>query len=208
MENCYAVAYILNIGQNMQALGQQMTERPLATGSCKSGKSVWAIGLALFISGSIGNMVAMAFASASILVPLPMTNTVPGFGVAIASFGLMQKDGLMVIGGLIIGVGEKVAEVYAGPFVGGAIENWFAYMLALVFLLIRPQQQRAKKHAAMVEAVKRGDTVVTSGDLIGKVTKAGEAELTVELADNVRVQIVKQMVIEVRGKKEPVAAND
>ncbi len=44
-----------------------------------------------------------------------------------------------IIGGLIIGVGEKVAEVYAGPFVGGAIENWFAYMLALVFLLVRPQ---------------------------------------------------------------------
>ncbi|WNJ99731.1 branched-chain amino acid ABC transporter permease [Thalassospiraceae bacterium LMO-JJ14] len=44
-----------------------------------------------------------------------------------------------IIGGLIIGVGEKVAEVYAGPFVGGAIENWFAYMLALGFLLIRPQ---------------------------------------------------------------------
>jgi hypothetical protein len=41
--------------------------------------------------------------SASILVPLPMTNTVPGFGVALASFGLMQKDGLMVIGGMVIG---------------------------------------------------------------------------------------------------------
>jgi branched-chain amino acid transport system permease protein len=44
-----------------------------------------------------------------------------------------------IIGGLIIGVGEKLAEVYLGPFVGGAIENWFAYMLALVFLLFRPQ---------------------------------------------------------------------
>jgi branched-chain amino acid transport system permease protein len=44
-----------------------------------------------------------------------------------------------IIGGMIIGVGEKVAEVYVGPFVGGAIENWFAYMLALVFLLFRPQ---------------------------------------------------------------------
>nr|VFK14604.1 MAG: amino acid/amide ABC transporter membrane protein 1, HAAT family (TC 3.A.1.4.-) [Candidatus Kentron sp. LPFa]VFK60673.1 MAG: amino acid/amide ABC transporter membrane protein 1, HAAT family (TC 3.A.1.4.-) [Candidatus Kentron sp. UNK]VFK69836.1 MAG: amino acid/amide ABC transporter membrane protein 1, HAAT family (TC 3.A.1.4.-) [Candidatus Kentron sp. UNK] len=44
-----------------------------------------------------------------------------------------------IIGGLIIGVGEKVAEIYLGPYVGGAIENWFAYMLALVFLLIRPQ---------------------------------------------------------------------
>ena len=44
-----------------------------------------------------------------------------------------------IIGGLIIGVGEKWAEIYAGPYVGGAIENWFAYMLALVFLLFRPQ---------------------------------------------------------------------
>ncbi len=44
-----------------------------------------------------------------------------------------------IIGGLIIGVGEKVAEVYMGPFVGGAVENWFAYMLALAFLLVRPQ---------------------------------------------------------------------
>ena len=44
-----------------------------------------------------------------------------------------------IVGGLIIGVGEKIAEVYAGPFVGGAIENWFAYMLALAFLLVRPQ---------------------------------------------------------------------
>ena len=44
-----------------------------------------------------------------------------------------------IIGGLIIGVGEKLAEVYIGPFVGGAIENWFAYMLALFFLMFRPQ---------------------------------------------------------------------
>jgi len=44
-----------------------------------------------------------------------------------------------IIGGMIIGVGEKLAEVYAGPFVGGAIENWFAYVLALAFLLVRPQ---------------------------------------------------------------------
>ena len=44
-----------------------------------------------------------------------------------------------IVGGLIIGVGEKVAEIYWGPLVGGAIENWFAYMLALAFLLYRPQ---------------------------------------------------------------------
>jgi branched-chain amino acid transport system permease protein len=44
-----------------------------------------------------------------------------------------------IIGGLIIGMGEKISEVYLGPVFGGGIENWFAYMLALVFLLFRPQ---------------------------------------------------------------------
>ena len=44
-----------------------------------------------------------------------------------------------IVGGLIVGVGEKLGEVYWGPLVGGAIENWFAYMLALVFLMFRPQ---------------------------------------------------------------------
>lgn len=44
-----------------------------------------------------------------------------------------------IVGGLIIGAGEKLAEIYVGPFIGGAIENWFAYMLAMVFLLFRPQ---------------------------------------------------------------------
>ena len=44
-----------------------------------------------------------------------------------------------IVGGLIIGVGEKIAEIYWGPLVGGAIENWFAYVLALAFLLFRPQ---------------------------------------------------------------------
>ncbi len=52
--------------------------------------------------------------------------------------GLTSVPGA-IIGGLIIGVGEKVAEVYWGPAIGGAIENWFAYALALVFLLFRPQ---------------------------------------------------------------------
>ena len=52
--------------------------------------------------------------------------------------GLTSVPGA-VVGGLIIGVGEKLAEVYLGPFIGGAIENWFAYMLALLVLLIRPQ---------------------------------------------------------------------
>ena len=49
------------------------------------------------------------------------------------------NGGTPIVGGLINGVGEKVAEVYWSPAIGGAIENWFAYVLALVFLLFRPQ---------------------------------------------------------------------
>jgi preprotein translocase subunit YajC len=66
------------------------------------------------------------------------------------------------------------------------------------FLLIRPQQKRMKIHQAMLGGVKRNDTVVTSGGLIGKVTKVDEAEVEVELAPNVRVRVVKGMLSEVR----------
>jgi branched-chain amino acid transport system permease protein len=51
-----------------------------------------------------------------------------------------------VVGGLIIGVGEKLAEVYLGPLVGGGIENWFAYVLALLFLLVRPEGLFGERH--------------------------------------------------------------
>ena len=66
------------------------------------------------------------------------------------------------------------------------------------FLLIRPQQRRMKQHQAMIGAVKVRDTVVTSGGLIGKVTKVDDAEIEVEVAPNVRVRVVKGMLSEVR----------
>jgi len=64
--------------------------------------------------------------------------------VALKAFPVVILGGLTsvpgaILGGLIIGVGEKLSEIYLGPFVGGGIENWFAYVLALAFLLVRPQ---------------------------------------------------------------------
>ncbi|AVS97913.1 branched-chain amino acid ABC transporter permease [Paracidovorax avenae] len=64
--------------------------------------------------------------------------------VALKAFPVVILGGLTsvpgaIVGGLLIGVGEKVSEIYLGPFLGGGIENWFAYVLALGFLLIRPQ---------------------------------------------------------------------
>ena len=70
------------------------------------------------------------------------------------------------------------------------------------FLIIRPQQQRLKAHQAMVAAVKRGDTVVTAGGLIGKVAKVkDDGELLVEIADNVQVRVLKTTLTEVRTKE-------
>lgn len=95
-----------------------------------------------------------------------------------------------------------------GPSLITQLLFFLPLILIFYFLLIRPQQQRAKKHAEMIAAIKRGDTVVTSGGLIGKVNKVNDAELSVDLAENVRVRIIKAMVIEVRNKAEPVPAND
>ena len=73
------------------------------------------------------------------------------------------------------------------------------------FLLIRPQQQRAKAHRDMVSNVRRGDVVVTSGGIIGKVTKVrDDNEIEVEIADDTRVRVIKSTVAEVRVRGEPV----
>ncbi|WFE76323.1 preprotein translocase subunit YajC [Roseinatronobacter sp. S2] len=74
----------------------------------------------------------------------------------------------------------------------------------MYFLLIRPQQKKMKDHRAMVEALRRGDQVVTQGGLIGKVTKVKEdGELEVEIAEGVKVRVVKQTIATVMSKTEP-----
>lgn len=67
-------------------------------------------------------------------------------------------------------------------------------ILVFYFLILRPQQKRAKEHKAMVEAIQKGDEVVTVGGVLGKVTKVGEENIAVEIADNVVVQVQKAAV--------------
>jgi preprotein translocase subunit YajC len=77
--------------------------------------------------------------------------------------------------------------------------------VVLYFLILRPQQRRVKQHQEMVTNLRRGDTIVTSGGLIGKISKIiDDREIQVEVADGVRVRVVRQMVAEVRAKSEPV----
>jgi len=99
----------------------------------------------------------------------------------------------------------------AGGASGGAFASFIPLILIFVvfyFLLIRPQQKRAKEHRAMLEALRRGDRIVTSGGLVGLVTKVTpeEREIVVEIAEGVRVKVMRDMIAQVVSKTEPVAA--
>jgi preprotein translocase subunit YajC len=73
------------------------------------------------------------------------------------------------------------------------------------FLLIRPQQKRLKDHQELVKNVRRGDTVVTGGGIVGKVHKVlDDNEITLEIAENVRIRVLKSSISEVRARGEPV----
>ena len=82
----------------------------------------------------------------------------------------------------------------------------FVFMAVIFyFLFMRPQQQRAKEQRDMVQAARRGDVVVTTGGLIGKITKStDDNEVEVEIAPNVRVRLARSGIAEVRSKGEPV----
>ncbi len=73
----------------------------------------------------------------------------------------------------------------------------------IYFMILRPQQKRRRTHTTMIEAIRRGDTVVTQGGLIGKVAKAGDDELELTLGQDTRVSVVKSMIVSVRSKGEP-----
>ncbi len=95
-----------------------------------------------------------------------------------------------------------------GEPAGGAFGLFLPLILVFVifyFLIIRPQNKRMREHREMVNAVKRGDVVVTSGGIIGKVTRVADDEVEVEVADGVRVRVVKATLAEVRSKGEPRA---
>jgi preprotein translocase subunit YajC len=103
----------------------------------------------------------------------------------------------------------------AGQATGGSAAAFFVQMVPLLlifvifwFLLIRPQQRRMKEHQAKIGAVKKGDTVVTGGGLVGKVTKVEDAHVEVELAPQVRVRAVKGTLSDVVPLGGSKPAND
>lgn len=89
-----------------------------------------------------------------------------------------------------------------------AFVPYIAIFAIFYFLMIRPQQQRAKAHRAMIAAVKKGDEVVTGGGLIGKVVRVMDAEVEVELAPQMKVKALKSTLAEVRVRGVAAPAND
>jgi preprotein translocase subunit YajC len=101
------------------------------------------------------------------------------------------------------------AQAAAGGGAAGGLIGFVPILLIFVimyFLMIRPQQKKMKEHRTMVEALRRGDQVVTSGGMIGKVVKVSDAEVEVELAPNVKVRVVKNTIAQVMSKTEPAEA--
>ncbi|MDE3131949.1 MAG: preprotein translocase subunit YajC [Acidobacteriota bacterium] len=114
---------------------------------------------------------------------------------------------------LVLAAATPVANAAASDGGGlmGTLVNMAPLLMIVVagyFLLFRPQQQRAKQQRDMISAIKRGDTVVLSSGIIGKVVRVEDAELGVEIAQNVTIKVIKSMVAEVRVKGEPAPAND
>ena len=85
----------------------------------------------------------------------------------------------------------------------------FALIFVIMyFLILRPQRQQAKRREEMLKAIRRGDTVVTNGGIVGKVTKVvDDTEVELQIAEGVKVRAMRSLIAEVRAKAEPVASN-
>jgi preprotein translocase subunit YajC len=98
----------------------------------------------------------------------------------------------------------------ASDFLSFQSPIWMVLMVVgiMYFLVFRPQQQKLKAHQAMVKALRRGDTVVTNGGLVGKVTKVVDDDhIEIEIADGVKARHLRTSVSEVRAKGEPAKDN-
>lgn len=97
------------------------------------------------------------------------------------------------------------ASPMGDPF-SGLMIPMLLMVVIFYFLVIRPQSQRQKQHREMIDRVRRGDTVVTSGGFIGKVSRVPDNsdEIEVDLSDAMKVRVLKSTLLDVRSKSEPV----
>lgn len=108
---------------------------------------------------------------------------------------------------------QQAAPGAAGaPPAGGGLLEMLLLPLGIIvifyFLLIRPQNQRMKKHKAMLEALKKGDTVLTQGGIIGKIFKISDREVTLDTGEGGKLRVARGMVVDLYNVGEPAPAND
>ena len=100
----------------------------------------------------------------------------------------------------------------AGAPAGGGLLEMLLLPLGMIvifyFLLIRPQNQRMKKHKSMLEALKKGDTILTQGGIIGKIFKISDKEVTIDTGEGGKLRIARGMVVDLYSTGEPAPAND
>ena len=107
---------------------------------------------------------------------------------------------------------QAFAQSPGSPAGGGLLFQIIPFILIFVviyFLILRPQQKRAREHREMVNSVRRGDQIVTSGGLMGKISKVTDdaEDVEVEIAKGVKVRIIRSMISDVRGRTEPVKSS-
>jgi preprotein translocase subunit YajC len=107
-----------------------------------------------------------------------------------------------------------VSPAFAQTGLGGGagiVEMLLPFVLIFIimyFLILRPQRQQAKRREEMLKAMRRGDTVITNGGIVGKVTKVvDDTEVELQIAEGVRVRAMRSLIAEVRAKAEPVAGS-
>jgi preprotein translocase subunit YajC len=106
-----------------------------------------------------------------------------------------------------------VTPAYAQSMTGGTdiVSMLLPFVLIFIimyFLILRPQRQQAKRREEMLKAIRRGDTVITNGGIVGKVTKVvDDNEVELQIAEGVKVRAIRSLITEVRTKAEPVAGN-
>ena len=110
-------------------------------------------------------------------------------------------------------ISDAYAQAAAGAGGASSLFGTFLPMLAIIpvfyFLLIRPQQKKAKEHRTLISAVKRGDRVVTIGGMLGTVTKViDNNEIQLEIAEGVRIRLLRSSVSDVVNRSEPAKLQD
>ncbi len=102
-----------------------------------------------------------------------------------------------------------LAQAAGGGDIVSMLIPFAAVAAIMYFLIIRPQRTQMKRREAMLGAIRRNDTVVTGGGIVGKVTKVvDETEVELEISKDVRIRVMRALIADVRSKNEPVAAKE